>query len=198
MIHPEDHFSFCFVSNYELYHNAHTHSPPTCYGLGSVFRFHRIRRCRVSTRLHRTKPTATCASIPENHDRRSCNSISTSIPTLRAHITIQNSTKKQRRKKKVKKIEANLSYVGALCLFANGVELQLRKGSLNLLEPFTLRSFLPQPLGLLHVWVSARVRAQPTRPNNLLLYRDRRSVASNCSPTCGSETVAFRSTGRWG
>jgi len=34
-------------------------------------------------------------------------------------------------KKKVKRIEPNLSYVGALCLFANSVELQLGKRSLN-------------------------------------------------------------------
>ena len=94
----------CIKSNYQLQHNAHTHSPPTCYGVGSVFRFHRIRRCRVSTGLNSTKPAPTCASIPEKHDGSSCNPISTSIPTLCTHITIQNSTKKTT-KKKVKKIE---------------------------------------------------------------------------------------------
>lgn len=67
------------------------HSPPTCYGLGSVFRFHRIRRWRISTGLHSTKPTATCASIPEKHDCRSCNPISTSIPALCTH-TLQSKT----------------------------------------------------------------------------------------------------------
>lgn len=69
------------------------------------------------------------------------------------------------------KIKKNLADIGALSLLTDSIQFQMGQRFLNLFEPLTLRSSLPQPSWLLHIQVSSSVRTQPTRIRPTLLLR---------------------------
>lgn len=111
--------------------------PPTGNSLCRIVRLHRIRRRRVPTRLHGTKPASPGAGVAEQHDRGGGDPVAAAVPTL--------------------------PNVGALSFLAHGVELEPRQRLLHLIVLLPLRRLLPQPPGLLHVRVPPRVGAHPAR-----------------------------------